>query len=282
MRIFRQHSEERRPNEGPLPATVVIREDGAVSDDCDDCSTVGMPTVASGETRAINILRAAVLLLLAFTAILSCVGVYFYTRNEEQLKYERAYEANALRIVESFHTTVERRLEAMHSLALSVTSYALDANKTFPFVTLPHFAMRGSALRIEASSLAVHWIPLVTDDTRKDWEEYALETRSHIDEAYEEDTELRLRQDEEFGYADERNRVLEEEARNETLLETNEEFAGVGAERNRMLDEKEPRNETILEDGTGFHPKIFSIGSKFPRGDEPEGSGPFLPLHQRR
>jgi hypothetical protein len=39
---------------------------------------------------------------------------------------------------------------------------------------------------------------------------------------------------------------------------------------------------TILDDGTGFHPKIWRVGAILSPGDEPEGSGPFLPLWQRR
>jgi hypothetical protein len=209
--------------------------------------------VAKGETRAVNFLRAAVLLLLLVTSTLVCVGVFFYTSNEEQESFEFEYEASAHRIVESFHTTVERRMEAIHSLATSITSYALATNNTFPFVTVPHFAVLGSILRVQADALAVQWLPLVTDENRDAWEDYALENRFHIDEAFEEDAQLRLRQDEEFGYA-------------------------ADYEGNRMLEE-EVLNETILDDGTGFHPRIWSVVL---REDHPKGSGPYLPSWQRR
>jgi hypothetical protein len=163
---------------------------------------------------------------------------------------------------------VERRLEAIHTLATTVTSYALDAEKTFPFVTVPHFAMRGSDLRVQADALIVHWMPLVTDETREEWEAYTFENRYHIDNAFEEDAELRQRQDEEFGYIEATSRRLQE-----AQVPRN-----VGGSRTLQV----PHNESILDDETGFHPRIWSPGSLSPRGDEPEGSGPYLPFWQRR
>jgi hypothetical protein len=209
--------------------------------------------VARGETMAVNVLRAVVLVLLIITATVVCVKIYFYTRNDEHLNYEREYEDYAQRIIESFHDAVERRLGAIHSLGTAITSYAIDTNKTFPFVTVPNFAVRGSDLRVQADAMFVHWMPLVTDEKRLAWESYALEQRFQIDEAFKEDSELRCRQDEEFGLVDDSNRKLEE-------------FV----------------NETILGDGTGFHPKIWSNGIISPYGDEAYGSGPYLPTWQRR
>jgi hypothetical protein len=40
-------------------------------------------------------------------------------------------------------------------------------------------------------------------------------------------------------------------------------------------------NGTILDDGTGYHPSIWSVGDVTPRGDESKGLGPYLPLWQR-
>jgi hypothetical protein len=68
-----------------------------------------------------------------------------------------------------------RRLGAINSMATAITSYALDTKQTFPFVTIPHFEIRGSDLRIQADAAIILWTPLVTDETRVAWEDYALE-----------------------------------------------------------------------------------------------------------
>jgi hypothetical protein len=205
------------------------------------------------ETKVVNVLRVLVLVLLFVTATLTSAGVYFYTSNDETQKFESGYQANAQRIVESFHDAVERRLGAINSMATSITSYSLDAKQTFPFVTIPNFEIRGSDLRVQADAASILWMPLVTDETRVAWEEYALTNRSQFDEASLEDTKRRGKQDDEFGLA-------------------NTSSTGI-----RMLQQN-----NILYDGTGYHPRIWSNGGIAPQGDEPEGSGPYLPLWQVR
>jgi hypothetical protein len=213
-------------------------------------------TLARKETKSVNLLRVLVLVLLLVTTTLTSVGVYRYTSNDEKQNFEVAYRANAERIIESFHNAVGSRLGAINSMATAITSYALDTKQTFPLVTIPHFEIKGSDLRIQVDAAIIHWMPLVTDDTRTAWEEYALAKRSQVDEAFQEDSKLRVKQDGKFGLT------------NTTSTD------------DRMLQQS--RQETILDDGTGYHPSIWSVGAIRPRGDQPEGSGPYLPLWQRR
>jgi hypothetical protein len=87
-------------------------------------------------------------------------------------------------------------------------------------------------------------LPLVTDETRVAWEEYALINRSQIDEAFLEDLKRREKQDEEFGL-------------------TNTSSTGI-----RMLQPSQ--QESILDDGTEYYPRIWSNGGIGPARDEPE------------
>jgi hypothetical protein len=217
---------------------------------------IAYETLARRETKAVNVLRVLVLMLLSVTATITSVGVYLYTSNEEKQNFEIEHQANAERIIESFHYAVVRRLGAINSMATAITSYAIDANQTFPFVTIPHFEIRGSDLRVQADAAIIRWMPLVTDETRVDWEDYALANRYQVDKSFEEDAKQREKQDDEFGL------------RNTT---------GTG---DRMVQVSQ--QETILDDETGYHPSIWSIGAVSPRGDELKGSGPYLPLWQRR
>jgi hypothetical protein len=141
-------------------------------------------------------------------------------------------------------------------MATAITSHSLDTKQTFPFVTIPDFEKRGSDLRAQADATTISWTPLVTDETRVAWEEYALTNRFQIDEAFLEDAKLREKQDDEFGL-------------------TNTSSTGI-----RMLQQSQ--QETILDDGTGYHPSIWSSGGTGLVGDAPEGSGPYLPLWQGR
>jgi hypothetical protein len=208
------------------------------------------------ETKMVNALRVLVLVLLFSTATITSVGVYFYTSNDERQNFESGYQANAQRIVESFHDAVERRLGAINSMATSITSYSLDAKQTFPFVTIPNFEIRGSDLRVQADAASILWMPLVTDETRVAWEVYALTNRSQFDESILEDAKRREKQDGDFGL-------------------TNTSSTGIS-----LLQQSQQNN--ILNDGTGYHPRIWSNGAIDPEGEEPKGSGAYLPLWQGR
>jgi hypothetical protein len=220
-----------------------------------ECET-DYKTLARNETKVVNVLRVLVLVLLFVTAMLTSVGVYFYTSNDEKQEFESAFQANAQRIVESFHGAVERRLGAINSMATSITSYSLDTKQTFPLVTIPNFEIRGSDIRVQADSTSILWMPLVTDETRVAWEEYALTNRSQIDEAFLEDAKQREKQDNKFG-----------------LTNTNSTDIGLWPQSPHI---------TTLDDGTGYHPRIWSKRATGPPMDDIEGSGPYLPVWQRR
>jgi hypothetical protein len=49
------------------------------------------------ETRAILFLRFFAFLTLFLTALLVCLGVYFYTKRDEEEDFENVYEASAER-----------------------------------------------------------------------------------------------------------------------------------------------------------------------------------------
>lgn len=208
------------------------------------------------ETRDINILRLVVLILLITVATLASVGVYLFSFNSETQKFEDDFDYNARLIMDSFQRSVGRELGAVHSMSTSITSFVLASVQEFPFLTIPHFVLRGSDLRIQADALLIHWMPLVKDENREAWEEFTLENRGQIDEAFVEDAKWRIEQDMRFGL----------EAINASIGEQPQQPAP---------------NETVLTDGSGFHPRIWSTGGVTPRGDEPDGGGPFLPLWQR-
>ena len=214
-------------------------------------------SLARSETRSVTILRIAVISALALTAAVVSAGVYLYTRNEERHNFYSVFEESGRQVIDSFHDLVEKNLGSVASLSTDYTSYALlqkqATNRSFPFVTLPNFAVRGSHFRAQSGSHVVHWTPLVTDDNREAWEAYALEHRQHIDEQFEVDAMARAEQDEAIGH-------------------TRRSLQGVDTE----------LNLTVLEDGTGYHPKIWSNGSVKAKGDEPQGGGPYLPTWQNR
>ena len=65
----------------------------------------------------------------------------------------------------------------IESLATSITSHALDANETFPRVTLPHFDLKTQQLSSVAGADLIFYAPILEEKDREDWEQYAFENQ---------------------------------------------------------------------------------------------------------
>ena len=238
-------------------------------------------SLARKETRVVNILRVAVLVVLVSTAALVSAVVYQYTKNEEHENFVTNFEQSAAQVVESFHGVVERNMAAIATLSTTITSYAKNTNSSFPFVTVPDFELLGADLRITSSSHLIYYCPKITNDNRLPWEEYALENR-FLANHYRREEAFRVQQDIEFGYISPERAFELEEQQQEQNSPNNE--TDSGHERRDLQQESEspPQPPTMLDDGTNYHPRIWSNGAVNPLGDEPEGSGPFFALWQQR
>ena len=143
------------------------------------------------------------------------------------------------------------------------------------------FELLGADLRITSSSHLIYYCPKITNDNRLPWEEYALENR-FLANHYRREEAFRVQQDIEFGYISPERAFELEEQQQEQNSPNNE--TDSGHERRDLQQESEspPQPPTMLDDGTNYHPRIWSNGAVNPLGDEPEGSGPFFALWQQR
>jgi hypothetical protein len=213
-------------------------------------------TLGRKENKAVSMLRVIVFLVLSITAATVAIGVFRYIANDQQSNFEADFDANAARLLESFHESVERKLEAVDALAVTITSHALYSGSTWPNVTLPDFAVRTANTRILADCVGLQFYPLVTDETRAGWEAYAIENRDLYDYQFAEDYMQQALQDARF------NRTARANARA------------------RYLQQKpaEPVEYDIA--GLPIPNQIVNLqpdGSLFP---SPQGSGPYLPIWQ--
>jgi hypothetical protein len=95
-------------------------------------------TLGSRETVVVTRMKSLVVIVLLATTILVSTGVFVYTRNEQLRSFEESFRVDASRLLESFHQSVKRTIEAVDALSLSIT---------FPFLTLPFdLAMLASCL----------------------------------------------------------------------------------------------------------------------------------------
>ena len=132
-------------------------------------------SLARKESVAVNRLRVLTVGVMLITALVICLGVYFYTRNDEKQDFEFVFESSAERVIESFHASVSRLVAGADTLSVAVTSYALDSGATWPMVTVPNFDLRGANIRIVTKSVACVFIPLIQEEDRPQWEEYVTQ-----------------------------------------------------------------------------------------------------------
>jgi hypothetical protein len=69
-------------------------------------------------------------------------------------------------------------------MGTTVTSYALDKNLTFPYVTIPHFDKRGAGFLKQAGAQYVSLCQIIKEERRSEWESWSVQNQQWIPEAY--------------------------------------------------------------------------------------------------
>ncbi|CAB9505095.1 natriuretic peptide receptor 2 [Seminavis robusta] len=220
-------------------------------------------TLAKKESQAVSIIRIVVYLVVILVAVTVSLLIYFYTKNDQQQDFEVGFAAYAMKVTESFYDSVERKIGAIHSMSTQITSYAVSTGASFPNVTIPHYELQGANARIQAAGVILYFLPLVTDENRAGWEEYAAANRHWVMEAFGKEIAWKNAQDAKFG------------------LGTFEQVSGEGKEDggSRML-QKTGTDANALEQVTledGYNVRVFGSSGGTP---QPLNSGPFLPLWQ--
>jgi class 3 adenylate cyclase len=223
-------------------------------------------TLARQENKAVRLLRVLVFVVLSSTAAVVAMGVHRYISHDQHSNFETDFEAHAAKLLESFHDSVERKLEAVDALAVTITSHAIQSGSSWPNVTLPDFAVRVANTRILADAVVVNFYPLVTDDTRAGWEAYYNANRFRYTIEFEQD---------------QRQQVLQDARFNETSDNTGDGSSKEGGA-TRQLQQGASATGPIEFDMLGFpiSKSIFNLQDDGFTTPAPENSGPYLPVWQ--
>ena len=133
------------------------------------------------------------------TAIGVSLATFYYSRSVEAESFEGEFTSVAGVTLRSFVQAVESKLSAMDSVSSGVTSHALNSGETFPNVTLPDWEVKGATLRVQTDGIYLFWLPLVTDENRKGFEEYTKLNQGHLFQSYGAEEGFRAQQDTYFG-----------------------------------------------------------------------------------
>jgi hypothetical protein len=102
------------------------------------------------ENRMVAWLRVIVFVVLLITAVLVSLGVFFYTRGDEEDDFESEFAANAAKVIDAFHEAVDRKLNAIDTMSVMITTLVLSTSLSFPNVTIPNIEYSGANTRIGA------------------------------------------------------------------------------------------------------------------------------------
>jgi hypothetical protein len=79
--------------------------------------------------------------------------------------------------------SLDQTFGAFDSVAVSMVSHAKFANMTWPFVSLPNFAVKMSKVLPLSDAFGLAVIPVVTPENREAWEEYSVMNDGWINES---------------------------------------------------------------------------------------------------
>lgn len=211
------------------------------------------------ESSAVTWLRNAVLFLIVCTAALVSSGVCLCATRGQQDEFESAFDRDAQKILGNLKDALDKTAGAVGGVANAVTNHAMTVQSLakeegFPFLAIPNFEILGSNLRVQTGAMSVGYAPLIQEEQRAGWEDYALKNRGQLDVSFEVDARFRQEEDALCGFREHKEHHHDE--RTQSLID----------------------HPNVLPDGTNYHPKIWV--ARHGHNATRIGTGPYLPLWQ--
>ena len=145
-------------------------------------------SIARKDTKAAFHLRVLVIALFVFMSIFVPIIIFISARSNEEEGFKSEFRALATKVIDSFKFNVARKLGAIDSLDISVTSYAQGTGSSPPNVTMPDFDLRAANTLALADTFSVFLVPLVETSRRVEWESYAQDHQGWVKTAVDRKT----------------------------------------------------------------------------------------------
>ena len=139
--------------------------------------------IAAAETKAVFRLKLFVLAVLVASAISVSLVVYHYMTRAETVSFEGSFDDDSDKVFESIGSSLDRTLEAIDSFVVATASYAEATNSTWPFVTMPNFAVRIAKIRSLSKATYIGQYQYVTEEQRRLWQNYSIEHAGWVEQS---------------------------------------------------------------------------------------------------
>jgi hypothetical protein len=150
-----------------------------VDDDEDDDK---MMLADQKRTNRVNLYRSIVIIILILVTICVSIGVYYYISQSEIYQFEQTFINDSNKVFESMGKILERTFHALDILAATIVSTAYYTNQSWPFITIPGFAIHAAKARSLSDGIMIFFLPIVTSKERLEWESYSMEHYGWVNE----------------------------------------------------------------------------------------------------
>lgn len=136
-----------------------------------DDDSSGM-SIAHTENKAVRLWKIVVVLVLVASTVGVAITVFLYVSREEQAEFEASFADDSLKVFEAVGNALDVKLAAIDAFVTSIVSFAKATNMTWPFVTVPDFAIRASKVRGLAHAMSISQLQVVWNELdREMWED---------------------------------------------------------------------------------------------------------------
>jgi hypothetical protein len=142
----------------------------------------GQTTIVQRESKQLLVIRLFFLLLLIVFAVGVAVGAFFYVSGTEQDDFEYKFRSSSSKVLEAIGITLDQTLGSIDAFASGMVSIAKSTNQSWPFVTIPNFAVRAAKILDLSKGVVIISSMFVSHSNRELWQNYSLKNDWWVDE----------------------------------------------------------------------------------------------------
>jgi class 3 adenylate cyclase len=138
--------------------------------------------LAKKEQRAVVLIRSLTIWVLVVSAVALCLTVNVYLNLEESNDFQEAFFEQSVKLTEAVAHRLEDRISSIDYFEMTLVSHSLSMGISSPKLYVPHFEQRANKTSTLAHSISLSLLPIVTGDTRLDYDNFSVMMQGWIPE----------------------------------------------------------------------------------------------------
>ncbi len=127
------------------------------------------------KSNAIWCLRILTVTTLTTATVIVAVLTFTFTRNSELQVFDTQYQDSVVKVAEAISLDISNKLNSASAFSAMYTS-RYGPEERWPNVTMPYFEEQARGLLDTSGGIALSFNPIITNETRAEWEAHANES----------------------------------------------------------------------------------------------------------